>query len=347
MKTSPLILFGSYALCVSCVAQTFPAILWQQTYGGTDRDEMQTMIAVPGGGYLLGGSSRSRPSGNKTARHWGWDQEDYWVVMVDENGTTLWDKGFGGDSLDGLAAIVPTRDGGYLFGGYSTSPRTVEWGGIKTAPNYGDPFTSDMWLVKVDAEGTMLWDRAYGGTGGDWFAVILPTGDGGCVLAGTSSSAVGGTKTAPNYGGDDNWVVGIDADGNQLWDRSYGGSGLDSLNAAITVGSDGVLLVGESDSPAGPGKSAPLLGRNDCWVVRVGPDGAKRWDHSYGGSQINEAWAATPTADGGVLLGGFSNSLASGNKAAPNRGGSDYWIVKIDGDGMKQWDQAYGGSSAD
>jgi hypothetical protein len=108
-----------------------------------------------------------------------------------------------------------------------------------------------------------------------WLAAIVPTWDGGYLPGGVSSSQrndqFGGNKTAPNHGEGDMWLVKVDRAFKKVWDQSYGGPGAESVSAAITVGSDGVLLVGNSDSPAGPGKSAPFLGRNDCWVVRTGP----------------------------------------------------------------------------
>src|SRR5262245_7247259 len=80
----------------------------------------------------------------------------------------------------------------------------------------------DYWVVRTDADGIRLWDQSYGGADFEAAYRVSPLRGGGALLSGVSASSVGGTKTAANYGGTDGWVVGIDAQGNGLWDFTFG-----------------------------------------------------------------------------------------------------------------------------
>ncbi|TAE31747.1 MAG: hypothetical protein EAZ91_06435 [Cytophagales bacterium] len=114
--------------------------VWDKTFGGIIKNLLNSMIATSDGGFLLGGSSDSPISGNKTAGKYG--SYDYWVVKINANGEKVWDKAFGGSDGDFLSSMIATSDGGFLLGGYSFSPIS----GNKTATNYGD---SDYWVVKI------------------------------------------------------------------------------------------------------------------------------------------------------------------------------------------------------
>jgi len=121
--------------------------IWDKTYGGYSFDGLETIVAAPGGGYLLGGVSYSSVGADKTQNSKG--SADYWVIKIDENGRKLWDKTFGGLEEDLLQAMISTADGGFLLGGYSRSGK----GGDKTevsrdtSENYFD--TSDYGLVRL------------------------------------------------------------------------------------------------------------------------------------------------------------------------------------------------------
>jgi hypothetical protein len=251
----------------------------------------------------------------------------------------LWDRCYGGGQGEALRAIAPGDDGGYLLAGLSKSPP----GGNKTAANRG---AYDFWAVKVDTSGQKLWDQSYGGENDDYVRAAIATADGGYLLAGTSYSGVSGNKTAASCGWADIWVVKINRNGAKQWDRAFGGGGANSLQAIVSTPDGGFLLGGATDSTGGGNKSAPSHGDQDAWVVKLDSQGNKQWDYSYGSSLADQCWAIAPGA-GGFLLGGPSSSHAGGNKEAVNYGNSDYWVVRIDSDGNKLWDQAYGGSSSD
>src|SRR5262249_16268409 len=158
--------------------------------------------------------SVSLPSGVKSSANYG--SADYWVVRLDSNGNKLWDQSYGGSGNDSLYSLQQTSDGGFIMGGPSSSTPAAN----KTSLNFGN---SDFWLVRIDANGTKLWDQSYGGIGYDALFSVRQTTDGGFILGGYSSSTPSGTKTTPNYGDNDYWVVRLDANGNQLWEQTLGG----------------------------------------------------------------------------------------------------------------------------
>ena len=137
--------------------------------------------------------------------------------------------------------------------------------GNKTAPFYtGGYDASDFWVVRLDAHGSMLWDKSFGGSEDDCLHSLKQTSDGGFILGGHSRSSPGtGNKTSARYGGDDFWVVRLDADGNIVWDKSFGGSGFEYLYSLQQTADGGFVLGGYSDSSPDTGnKSSPFYGGN-------------------------------------------------------------------------------------
>jgi uncharacterized membrane protein len=193
------------------------------------------------------------------------------------------------------------------------------------------------------------WERRFGGADGDGLSDVASTSDGGFLLVGSSRSDVGGEKSENAKGEDDFWAIRIDADGNKLWDKTYGGSKSEVCYGLAESSDGGFLLVGHSYSGAKDGdKTEPSRGGVDMWAVRIDADGKKLWDKTLGGSASGDVCrSALQTTDGGFLLAGYSSSGASGDKSEGNLGLFDYWAVKIDSEGNKQWDKRYGGNSAD
>lgn len=254
----------------------------------------------------------------------------------------IWDKVYGGEGDDKLTTIVPLADGGYLLGGYSNSDAGYE----KSEDHYGFGFY-DYWILRVDARGVPLWDKTYGGYDNDWLYHIVQTSDGGFLLGGTSESDMGLDKSEPGRGGNDYWVVRIDAQGGKLWDKTYGGAGAEELYHLFETPDGGFLLGGHSASGAGPQKTEPSRGQNDYWIVRIDAQGKALWDKTYGGEMLDHLSAFAPAADGGFLLCGSSASGAGFEKSEDPRNElsprEDIWVVRIDAEGNQLWDKTYGG----
>jgi hypothetical protein len=224
--------------------------------------------------------------------------------------------------------VVSTSDGGYLLFGDSYSGA----GGDKTQGNQG---SSDYWAVKIDGNGNKVWDKTFGGTSHDYAESVVSTSDGGYLLVGYSYSGAGGDKSQNSQGGYDYWAVKIDANGNKVWDKTFGGNGGDEAQSVVTTSDGGYLLVGYSASGAGGDKSQNSQGYTDYWAVKIDGNGNKVWDKTFGGTSHDYAQSVVSTSDGGYLLVGDSGSGAGGDKTQGNQGSDDYWAVKIDANGNK------------
>ncbi len=253
-----------------------------------------------------------------------------------------WDRTFGGVGWEELNGTVLTDDGGYIFCGTTFSNQSFD----VSEPNRG---VGDFWVVKTDSAGTLEWDHRYGGSEWDRLWTAIKCSDGGYLLGGESNSNAGSNldeKSEDSRGGFDYWIVKIDENGLYEWDKTIGGTGQDTLFGLAEL-SDGYVLSGFSNSPPDPTteKSAPVYGKADYWVVKIDKnDRNVMWDRTYGGDERDQLFSMKKTADGGLLLGGSSESSQNtGNKNSPFWGLNDMWLVKIDGDGNLEWEQTFGG----
>ena len=201
----------------------------------------------------------------------------------------------------------------------------------------------DFWFIKIDNDGNKIWDKTLGGSGEDWINDILPLPDGGFLLAGVSGSGVSGDKTQPARGGFDYWIVKINANGQKIWDKTFGGTDRDDLMIIKPTDDEGFMLFGWSSSGANGDKTIPSRGGDDEWIIKIDKDGNKQWDKVYGGSGADYPTSVVKVSDG-YIVGGYSGSNISGEKTANSFGNSDYWVFKIDASGNKIWDKTYGGN---
>ncbi|PSR55161.1 hypothetical protein AHMF7605_17430 [Adhaeribacter arboris] len=319
--------------------------LWDKTIGGGNLDELASIQPTQEGGYILGGSSLSGIGSDKTTTNKG--EFDYWIVKLDANGEKIWDRTFGGNGYEHLATVLPTRDGGYILGGYSESGKS----GDKSEANKG---FQNYWIVKIDNKGKKVWDKTIGGNNQDMLAALMQTSDGGYILGGTSNSGKRGDKSDAYRGEEENydyWIVKLKADGSKEWDKTIGGSESDELSSLQQTSDGGYILGGSSTSGISGDKSENKKSDYtdvDYWVVKLKADGSKEWDKTIGGNSDDNLTSGQQTNDGGYILGGTSQSEISGDKSqAPKGGNGDYWIVKLKADGSKEWDKTIGGSNSD
>jgi Secretion system C-terminal sorting domain len=318
-------------------AQT-PAIEWQRTIGGDSQDAIFSAAQTTDGGYILGGYSSSGISGEKTDTSRGY--EDYWVVKLNSTGIIEWDKTYGGDSTDYLQVVLQTAEGGYMLGGYTYSSNT----GDKSDPAKG---SWDTWLIKIDPAGNIEWDKSYGGDEKDGLVSMKQTSDGGYLFWAVSKTNANGDKTEISRGLSDYWIVKIDSLGTIEWEKTIGSTNMDHILSLDETSDGGYLLAGFSMSGTGGEKTQASFGFWDFWIVKLDALLNVEWDKSFGGTSSEHIMSAKQLSNGNYLIGGFSSSGASGNKVEPTRGIYDYWILEIDALGNKNWEKAYGGSSAE
>jgi hypothetical protein len=315
--------------------------MWDKRFGGKDVDELNSFQQTSDGGYVLGGYSDSNASGDKTQNTWG-PGEDYWIVKTDSVGIKVWDNDFGGFGVNMFHSMEQTSDGGYILGGWSNSGI----GGDKSQNTVGG---YDYWIIKLDSLGNKKWDKDFGGTLAENLYSIHQTTDNGYILGGCSKSNAGGDKSEDNRDTStytyDYWIVKTDSLGNKIWDKRFGGTNDDLLYSIQQTSDGGYIFGGYSASGAGGDKTQNTWsGTSDYWIVKTDSLGNKQWDKDFGGTNSDFFSSLKQTSDGGYILGGTSASSASGDKSQNVVGIEDYWIIKIDSSGNKQWDKDFGGS---
>ncbi|MFC5269148.1 T9SS type A sorting domain-containing protein [Adhaeribacter terreus] len=311
--------------------------VWDKTIGGSYYDYLTSINQTSDGGYIMIGYSHSGNSADKSDNNRG--LEDYWVVKIDSIGNKIWDKTFGGNKQDIPTSVVQTIDGGYLLGGHSNT----DTNGDKTAVNKGSINTFDHWLIKIDSNGNKVWDKTIGGSSTDYLYYMDKTSDGGFIIGGASNSPISSDKTQANQGGLDYWIVKLNASGNKIWDRTYGGSNDDLIKTIQQTSDRGYILGGISQSGISGDKSQSSYGDRDLWIIKIDSTGNKQWDKTIGGSNREILGSLIKTMDGSYLINSTSNSPISGDKTQPSQG-TDAWLIKIDSLGHKLWDQTIGGS---
>ncbi len=204
--------------------------LWSRTFGGTDYDGAWSVQETSDGGYILAGSTKSFGAGSL----------DMYLVKTDANGDKLWSRTFGGTDSDWARSVQETSDGGYILAGGT-----------------GGAGSCDMYLVKTDADGHELWSRTFGGTGSDCAESVQETSDGGYILAGCTGSFGAGSG--------DMYLVKTDANGNELWSRTFGGTDCDEAWSVQETSDGGYILAGNTMSFG--------AGERDMYLVKTDANG--------------------------------------------------------------------------
>ncbi|HEX6891623.1 MAG TPA: gliding motility-associated C-terminal domain-containing protein, partial [Chryseolinea sp.] len=301
--------------------------IWEMSYGEGSRNILQQVISTSDGNYMLAGTSRDNNQDNTDKSY-----DDFWIVKIDEFGHKLWGKTFGGDSNDLLYCITSTSDGGYILGGTSQSGVS----GDKTESNFGIFRHDDYWIVKIDSQGRIEWDRTFGGETSDVPTAIEEL-DNGYLIGGYSLSIPSGNKTTDliNPAGSnhtsDLWFIKVDRLGNQQWQKRIGGDDFDIVNNMKKSADGNFVLFGSSWSARGYEKESPSMGGSDMWIVKMNEQAEVIWDIALGGSAEEQAFNGLLLSDSVMFVVGYSNSNISGDKSENNlgQGLKDGWAVKF------------------
>ena len=256
-----------------------------------------------------------------------------------------WQNTIGGSNTDDLYSIEQTADGGYILGGFSSSPLS----GDKTEGYIG---FHDYLVIKTDSIGNIQWQNTIGGVGNDDL-YITETSDGGYILGGSSNSEISADKTEESNGGYDYWVIKLNEVGSIEWQNTIGGGLDDKLYSLNETTDEGFILGGYSLSGISGDKSEANKGGADYWVIKIDSTGNIIWQKTIGGSESDVLYSVQCTLDGGYILFGTSISGISGDKTEPSilspfgTNTDDYWVVKVDSSGNIQWQNTIGGNSTD
>lgn len=267
-------------------------------------------------------------------------------------GYLAWERGYGGDRNEEFRSAALHPEGGFVFAGSSKSAISGDRTSTSYDVQYSDYRRGDFWWVHVDEAGEVQNDLSFGGEERETLSFMLPLSNGDFLLAGSSSSDPSGNKAAPSYSSrtySDTWIIRIDKHGNKVWERSFGGSGFDSVSSGLELDDGRLILAGTTTSPAGTGtRTEPLVAIQNAWLFCLSPTGDLQWEKVYGGG--GQDFFTDITQDDSqserLLVAGYSSSgrFIQG----PDRySGWDYWILAVDFQGEIEWQRFYGGAHDD
>ena len=324
-----------------------PETEWTRTYGGTKEDVPKSVIQTDDGGYALAGRTNSSGAGD----------HDFWLVKTDGDGNMQWNRTYGSTGTEcAEGGTVQTSDGGYLLVGHKgVEPNRDMWvvktdfnGTMEWNKTYGGPNDDtgrgaisadddggytligntrsfgegdyDFWLIKINSTGDVQWNYTYGGANTELAACLIQTNDSGYALAGRTRSFDAGSQ--------DFWLVKTNSTGGIEWNQTYGTSDFETATAVIQTNDGGFALAGQKG----------IHSTDDCWLVRTNATGHEQWNETYGPDE-DHALSMIQTGDGGYVLVGATRSFEAG--------GRDFWVIKTDFNGTREWNQTYGGASDD
>jgi hypothetical protein len=314
------------------MTDTLGAMIWSRTYGGSDLESEKKIIKYADGGFVLFGETYSNDG--DVMGHYG--DADYWILKVESTGSLLWSKCFGGSYADWPNDMILATDSGFLLTGGSMS---VDG---NVSGNHG---FFDCWMVKLDKDGNLQWEKSLGGSGADVGASVKATNDGGYIVGATTDIADGEVQ-CNIHGFVDAWIIKIDPAGNIEWQQCFGGTNGEGPNEILQTSDGGYIFAGTTDS--NDGDVSGNHGQYDIWVVKLDSLGSLQWQRCYGGSKDEIARFIREGANGSYIVGGYSYSHdgdVTGNHSYPNT--CDAWLFRISPTGDILWQQCIGGDEDD
>jgi hypothetical protein len=333
--------------------------LWQKTLGASADEEARAVIQTTDLGFFVAGNvqgSLREPQGTpirepqgtpmsnaqgkpiaesqgtqksqgaspqKTPGMQGYGSKDVLIIKLDKNGKEISQLVLGGRGLDEVEKMIPTKDGGALLGIYSRS----NVGGSKQTENFGE---GDYYIIKINKEGRVEWEKNYGGKGDDHLRTLALTSNG-YIIGGESRSERSGNKTVGIEEGTDVWLISLNERGDEQWQKSYNFKnrdilmGMSVIHSADDKTSKGILLGGYTQAE---GKIE--ADDEKFWMLYLDQNGNEQWrKHVEGESRKREERLSDIklNRDGSIILAGTS---------AEELGKENWKIIKL---GDKQIDQ--------
>ncbi len=256
-------------------------VVWQKTYRGTGYDYVNSVQQTSEGGYIVVGGTNSYGAGST----------DVWVLKIYNDGAVDWQKTYGGTGNDSANSVQQTSDRRYIIAGVTNS-----FGA-------GD---NDFWLLRLNENGVLIWQKTYGGTGEDEAFSVHQTSDGGYIVSGCFDGLV-----------EHAWLLRLNGDGTIVWQKMYDSAGFDSCRVAKQLPDGGYICAGFTDSES--------AGSIDTWLMKLNSDGNVVWQKIYGGAGDDGAISMDQAIDGGYIIAAITASYGAGSY--------DYWLVKTGKEG--------------
>lgn len=260
-------------------------LAWESTFGGTGLDVGRSVCETSDGSYLIVGFTESSGAG----------KSDLYLVKVDNNGSLIWEKTFGGTSWDRGYSVCETSDGGYLLAGRAIPPDST---------NY------NVYLIKTDVNGNQLWGKYFLDQNSEGAYSAIETLDGGFIIAGDSYSF--GLEQSDVY------LIKTDNAGNLVWENKYGGSSSDYGYAVCEISGGGYVIAGYTESYG--------AGMADVYLIKTDNAGNLVWEKTFGGTGDDYGHAVCETPDGGYIITGATESYGVGV--------FNVYLIKTDSEGI-------------
>jgi len=291
---------------------------WNKTFGGVEKDSARSGQQTSDGGFILAGDTYSyggyggwiikidangNEQWNKTfegtytgffsvqqssdegfliAGTYGAGKSDAWIIKTDANGNEQWNKIFGRVGFNDALSAKQTSDGGYIVVG---------------SKDYYGP--GDAWLIRTDVNGNEQWNKTFGGKYLDYLFDVQQTSDGGFILVGKTQSY--------GAGGWDAWLIKTDANGNEQWNKTFGGIDWDEARSIQQTSDGGFILAGFID-----------LAVRNAWIIKTDANGNEQWNKTFGGNDWNEARSVQQISNGSYIITGQTSSKVD-----------DVWLAKL------------------
>ena len=264
---------------------------WQRSYGDAQDETANSIDISIDGGFIISGEVINENTGFSLC----------YLIKIDNEGELDWSNTFGGSQNDNGLSVISTSDAGFAITGMTRS--------------LGDS-NGDVWLIKVNSNGEMEWERTYGGDDTEYGRTIQQTVDGGYIIIGQTESF--------GLGYNDAYLIKTDSQGNEIWSQTFGGQGTDQGRQVVNTLDEGYLISGYTDSFG-------TLGGFNFWLVKANSLGELEWQRFYGEQGDDRGLSGIQTSDGGYAIAGYTNSGTSS--------GSDILFIKTDDNGSAEFDQ--------
>ncbi|CAM3709168.1 hypothetical protein FLGE108171_11520 [Flavobacterium gelidilacus] len=306
--------------------------VWSKSIGGSNFEEIHGVIATKDGGFVVVGDTKSS-DGDITDKKYA--LEDIWLSKYNAEGNLLWSKTYGGSEDDLGYSVIENTDGTLVIAGYSKSSDG------EVPSNLG---MHDFFIFKTDSEGNLIWAKSHGFMSHDHAHKIINTSDGGYFVVGyVDYAGIGKSNKGVLHGVGEFYGIKLDANGNKLWDKYFGGTQNDRVFDVVQANDGGFVMVGYSESSDFDVNDNH--GSYDYWVVKINTNGDLVWKKSYGGSELDQAYGIAKNLNNTYLITGTSNSMDG--DISSNKGANDVWIINIDDNGALLWEKSFGGSGFD
>lgn len=292
-------------------------IEWQKNIGGDGADVIEKVKETKDG-YIICGWSASTTSNFVTSN----GLEDGFVAKINKSGDLIWKNSFGGTLMDKFFDIEILDNGDIVTVGYLMSPEV-------SLTNSSHKGQLDLWVVRLNANGSLIWQNSYGGSDDDFAYNITITKDKKLIIAGSTDSMDG--QVGSTQGEWDCWLIQLDLNGNLEWSNKFGYSNNEEVIDLLEY-NDSYYIIGSSNSS----DRVNAHGSYDAWIVQTDLRGNYINDFSFGSNEIDLIYGAIATAEG-IYISGESETNNS----------KDGWVMQLDGNGNVITSQLIGGSEAD